>query len=68
MNGDNWFFPNRTALTGWMSAAGFEVGLMTGKQAPNGCQYINALGRRVSGSVSMEHQLIGEQGGYVSDI
>lgn len=68
VKGDNWFMPNRTALHGWMTAAGFTVGNVHGQASEYGTLALNGWAERSTGGPVREHGLMGEAGGYNSDL
>lgn len=68
LKGDNWFLPNRTALAGWMIASGFKVGAVTGIPNNWGVLSLSGWAERLDTKPVQEHGLVGESGGYSSDI
>ena len=67
LNGDNWFLPNRNALSGWMIAAGFKVGEVIGVPNSFGLLALSGWAERLDMNTVKEHGLVGEIGGYTSD-
>lgn len=68
VKGDNWFMPNRTALKGWMVAAGFKVGHVHGQASDYGTLALSGWAERITNVPVREHGLMGADGGYTSDL
>ena len=68
LKGDNWFLPNRSALAGWMTAAGFRVGDVSGTPNGSGVMGLSGWAEKVSDQPVLEHGLVGESGGYQSTL
>lgn len=68
VKGDNWFMPNRTALKGWMTAAGFKVGHVYGNASDYGTLALSGWAERILSEPVREHGLMGAPGGYTSDL
>lgn len=68
VKGNNWFLPNRKALEGWMTAAGFQVGSIWGSATNTGTLALARWANRSAHLAIEEHGLVGESGGYCSDL
>lgn len=68
LKGDNWFMPNRKALEGWLIAAGFKVGSVSGLPNTWGVLNLSGWAERLDIQSVKEHGLVGKTGGYSSDL
>lgn len=64
----NWFLPNRHALEGWIKAAGFRVGAIHGIPQGLGTLSLSGWAERLATKPAIEHGLVGEAGGYSSEL
>ncbi|BBU71157.1 hypothetical protein ICHIJ1_10760 [Fluviibacter phosphoraccumulans] len=68
LNGDNWFMPNRNALAGWIKSSGFTVGAIQGTPNDWGVLSLRGWAEKTSDRTIHEHGLVGETGGFLSEV